>query len=193
MWRHIKMPGRFDPARWEITLGISARELILVTAAALQAVWFIFVQVELAFALRLTLAFVFALALLGIALVPIKDKPIEQHLWRLLRYKLRPSGRVYRTGVRDEPDLPAAPAPIPNMAAAQDTPAPRVQNRARTRVATASSWIQPDPALVMAAFVCVMVCGSFVAYMGKGGRVDPRSRLTQSQMVLWPSDTAQVR
>ena len=136
------MPGRFDPARWELTLGISARELILITIAALQAVWFIFVQVEMAFALRLTLAFVFALTLLAAALVPVQDKPVEQYLWRLIRYKLRPSGRLYRTSLRDEPGYPSVTAAPLSNTTPQAAPTPQARSKVRTHAKSASTWMQ---------------------------------------------------
>ena len=196
MWRHIKMPGRFDPARWELTLGVSARELILVTVAALQAVWFIFVQVEMAFALRLTLAFVFALTLLAIALVPVQDKPVEQYLWRLLRYKLRPAGRVYRTSKRDEPEitLEASPASVAQpVTTPQSRPAPRARAKVQAHAWSISGWMQPNPALIMAAFVCVLVCGSLTAYLGKGGSADPHLLFAKSQPTSWAVETQVIR
>lgn len=194
MWRHIKMPGRFDPARWELTLGVSARELILVTLAALQAVWFIFVQVEMAFALRLTLAFVFALTLLAIALVPVQDKPVEQYLWRLLRYKLRPAGRVYRTSKLDEPTTALEPAPATQpVATTQRRPAPRTRAKTQARAWSIDGWMQPNPALIMAAFVCVLVCGSLTTYLGKGGSTDPHQLFAKSQPVSWAAETQVIR
>jgi len=44
---------------------------------------------------------VVALVLFGIALVPIKDKPIEYHLLKFLGYRMRAMGRVYRTAQRE--------------------------------------------------------------------------------------------
>jgi len=180
MWRHIKMPGRFDPSRWELTLGIGTRELVLITGAALQAVWFIFVQVETAFALRLTLAFIFALALLVIAFVPVQDKPVEQYLWRLVRYKLRPPGRIYRTSERDVRE--AVPTVVPTSSATDLKPVAVRHSKPRARTLSLGAWVQPAPALIMAAFVCVLVCGSLVAFLGKGGRLEPRQMLAQAQV-----------
>ena len=196
MWRHIKMTGRFDPARWELTLGVSARELILVTLAALQAVWFIFMQVEMAFALRLTLAFVFALTLLVIALVPVQDKPVEQYLWRLLRYKLRPAGRVYRTSKLDEPATALEPVSAPAaqpIATPQSRPDTRARTKTQARAWSISGWLQPNPALIMATFVCVLICGSLTAYLGKGGATDLHQIFAKPQPEIWAVETQVIR
>ena len=169
--RFIKFGNKFDPNRNEIVNLMGPRELILVGIAAAQAIWFVFMLTTMAFALRLMLAGVIGLALLAIALVPIKDKPIEWHVVQFIRYKLRPARRIYQTALRKPIEVaevaPQAVAPI-----TQPQPVADAKPHTKARV-NAGAWhrLLPDPALVLAAFACLLVVGSVVAYVGSGGKV----------------------
>ncbi len=179
--RFIKFGSKFDPNRSEIVNLMGPRELILVGIAAAQAIWFVFMLTTMAFALRLTLAGVIGLVLLAIALVPIKDKPVEWHVVQFIRYKLRPARRIYQTALRK-------PIEMAEVAAAPSAqPKPIAEAKPRTSAkANAGAWreLLPDPALVLAAFACLLIVGSAVAYAGKGGRFE-LSATARTQSAEW--------
>lgn len=177
--RSIRMPGRFDPARWEITAGMGVRETMLVSAAAGQAIWLVFLMPALPFVVRL----VIALALLGVALVPIKDKPIEYHLLKFLGYRLRAMGRVYRTARRED-------LRVGQVEVAEAPPAPRPARETKAkpqRIAPEREWAraQPNPALIVAVFMCLMMLGSAIAYAGKGGAMHINNAIAATWASAW--------
>lgn len=185
--RNIRFGSKFDPNKSEIVNNMGARELVLVTLAAGQAIWLIFVQVQMEFALRFTIAGLIVLVLLAIALVPIKDKPIEWHLIQFVRYKLRPSMRIHQTALHKPDEIleeVATAAPIPAPTPATSTRAPTVpRRRARAAAAVGSlDLLAPDPTLVLATFACMLILGSAIAYVGRGGLFNLRiAHASQSQ------------
>jgi hypothetical protein len=171
MSRFIKFGSRFDPKRNEIVNLMGPRELTLVGVAAVQAIWFLFVQTAMLFMLRLTLASLIGLALLAVALVPIKDKPMEWHVAQFIRYKLRPARRIYQTALRKPLEVVEADEVAPNVVPAAK---PIAETKTRTKARSdAGTWreLLPDPAFIVAAFACLLVVGSVVVYAGRGGRI----------------------
>lgn len=169
--RSIRMPGRFDPARWEITAGMGVREIVLVSAAAGQAIWLVFMTPALPFVLRLVVAVLLALVLFGIALVPIKDKPIEYHLLKFIGYRLRAMGRVYRTARRD--DVRVGQEEVSEVAEPPElrpAPMPRMKPQ-RVALAGDWKWVQPNPALLLVMLMCLMILGSTITYIVQGNSV----------------------
>ncbi len=151
------MPGKFDPSRWGINAGMGVREIVLVSLATGLAIWLVFLTESLPSVMRLAVAVLIALVLFGIALVPIKDKPLEYHLLKFLGYRIRAMGRVYRTARREALQLG-------QVEVAEAPPMPRAVSEPRVkpqRVACIREWqwAQPDPALML---------GSVVAYVGVG-------------------------
>jgi len=192
------MPAPVDPEKFEVTYGMGVRESVLVGIAAIQAIWLVFLVERLPFIVRLCLALFVAAVLLVFALIPYKDKPIEYSIAKWLRYRLGSQGRVYRTASREitaEMGLasPVEPASKP-VSAAQALPLPtparakpkRAQPRRERPVHVKPAktprqqrrhgrWMQPDPGLVMAVFLGVLVMGSVLAYVGKGGFIKPEA------------------
>ena len=181
--RRIRMPGRFDPARWEVTAGIGVREAVLLSVATVQAIGLIFLTPDeaLPFVARLIIALVVGVMLLGIALVPIRDKPIEYHLAKLLRFKLRPPGRVYRTAQKGPLVVPQAEVEVGSESARatvpiRTEPTPQYsQARTCSRPIGVPRWLSLDQGLglILAVFVCMLVAGSVMAYVGRGGDDSP--------------------
>jgi hypothetical protein len=182
--RSIRMTGRFDPARWEITAGMGVREIVLVSAAAGQAIWLVFMTPALPFVVRLVIAVLLALVLFGIALVPIKDKPIEYHLLKFIGYRMRAMGRVYRTARRDDVrvgqgELTEVAEPVTRLVSAQRVKPQRI---ARVRE---WQWVHPDSSLMLAMFMCVLITASAFAFMGKelvtlDAQVSPEIHMTST-------------
>lgn len=160
--RSIRMPGRFDPARWEITAGMGVREIVLVSAAAGQAIWLVFLTPALPFVVRLVLAVLLALVLFGIALVPIKDKPIEYHLLKFIGYRMRAMGRVYRTARRE--DLRLGQVEVSTAAEPAEPKTAPMPSMKPQRVALAGDmvWVQPNPALLLAVFAGLLLVGTII-------------------------------
>jgi hypothetical protein len=193
--RRIRMPGRFDPSRWEVTAGIGLREVVLLAVNLVQAIWLIFLNEAWPFALRLAVTVMVGLLLLGIAMVPIKDKPVEYYLFKFLRYKLRPPGRVYRTAQKgrliisqepataNEPEPEAAPRP------ARTKPPKPVRVTRPSMAFSLPAWLQPDVGLLLVVFVCVLIAGSVVAYVGNGGGLEPVRALATRVDTSWPTGT----
>lgn len=164
------MPGRFDPRRWEIAPAIGVRELVLITLALASGVWLLFVVTSIPFWLRLTLTGVIVLMLIGVALVPISDRPVEHAIVKFIRYKLRPPGRVYRNANRRRFKEPVS---VPQPAS---TPIPRSVEWPRFKWPTLQgAWalhvagILADPGLILATFVCLLVVGATLVYGSYGG------------------------
>jgi hypothetical protein len=161
------MPGRFDPARWEITAGMGVREIVLVSAAAGQAIWLVFLMPALPFVVRLVLAVLIALVLFGIALVPIKDKPIEYHVFKFISYRIRAMGRVYRTARRDDVRVGQVEvSEVTEPAAPKVAPQPLMKPR-RIALASEWEWVQPNPAMLLAVFASLLFVGSMILYSGR--------------------------
>ena len=99
--RDIHMGNPVDLERRRVVGDMGLRETLLAGAAALQAVWLVFVLTELPFALRLTLAALIALVLLTIALVRPQNLTLEQHIINFVQYQRRPKHRVHLTSERD--------------------------------------------------------------------------------------------
>jgi hypothetical protein len=165
--RSIRMPGRFDPARWEITAGMGVREILLVSAAAGQAIWLVFMTPALPFVVRLVVAVLIALVLLGVALVPSKDKPIEYHLLKYIGYRMRAMGRVYRTARRE--DVRVGQVEVSDVVEPASPKAAPVKSMKPQRVALAGDmvWVQPNPALLVAVFAGLLFAGSMILYSGR--------------------------
>ncbi|NJM42135.1 MAG: hypothetical protein HC853_15975 [Anaerolineae bacterium] len=100
--RSIQMPAPVDPEKFEVTYGMGVRETVLVCIAAVQAIWLIFLNESMPFVLRLCIALFVAAVLLGVALIPYKDKPIEYTIAKWIGYRFNHQGRIYRTASRDE-------------------------------------------------------------------------------------------
>ena len=168
--RVIQMPSRVD-LKFSVS-GMRPRELVLVCAATAQAAWWVFMNPQWPFVPRLLLAAGIALVLLGVALVPINDLPIEAQLVKFIRFRLRPLRRVSMNARLRKQAFGAAEEQAEAAQAEADAPAvdaPMAVPRVRPSFGTLT-WLAPDPALVMAAFVCVLILGSVIAYIGRGGR-----------------------
>ncbi len=162
------MPARFDPGRWEIAPAIGIRELVLIGLALTSGVWLLFVVTSLPFWLRLTLTGVIVLVLIGVALVPISDKPVEHAIVKFIRYKLRPPGRVYRNatmGRFNETATPKRPLATPAPVAWPRLRLPSLQGAFAIHLA----GVLADPGLILAMFVCLLVIGSTLIYGSYGG------------------------
>jgi hypothetical protein len=158
------MPGRFDPTRWEITAGMGVREIVLVSAAAGQAIWLVFMTPALPFVVRLVVAVLIALVLLGVALVPIKDKPIEYHLVKFLGYRMRAMGRVYRTARREDVRVGQVEvSEVVKPVVQKVTPQLKIKPQ-RVALAGDWEWVQPNPALLLAVFAGLLLVGTVIAY-----------------------------
>ena len=168
--RDIHMGNPVDLERRRVVGDMGLRETLLAGAAALQAVWLVFVFTELPFAVRLTLAALIALVLLTIALVRPHNLTIEQHIINFVQYQRRPKHRVHLTGERDAlrmahpGDVIADDAVIPTKTRAP----PRAASHSRSRHL---DWglEMPNPALVLAVFLGLLIVGSVIAYLGQGG------------------------
>jgi hypothetical protein len=171
MKRLIRFGSKFDPNKSELVSNMGVRELTLVGIAGLQALYWLFVVTSMPFVSRLTLAGLIGLILTAIALVPIKDKKIEWHLAQFVRYKLRPARRIHQTAKRQP--FEETEAPTPKKAAspkpqAHNMPRPVYQRRARGLSLSAALPLL-DPVWIVAAFACVLVIASVIAYVGRGG------------------------
>ncbi|NJM40813.1 MAG: PrgI family protein [Anaerolineae bacterium] len=155
--------GYLIDLRPKIARGMGVREAVLVGGAVLQALWLIFVYDVMPFPLRATLALFIAIVLLAIAVVPFGGMRFEIWVATYLRYLLRPKQRVHMTAERDRPAFV-------DEEASENADDVDQTERTRDRPFGASPWwVAPDPQVVMAAFVCLLVAGSVIAYLGKGG------------------------
>ena len=166
--RVIQMPSRVD-LKFSVS-GMRPRELVLVCAAAVQAIWWVFMNPQWPFVPRLLIAAGIALVLLGIALVPINDLPIETHLVKFIRFRLRPLRRVSMNARLRKQGFGAANEQVEQVEEEAPVASPPIAVPRVRPSYGALTWLAPDPALVMAAFVCVLILGSIIAYVGRGGR-----------------------
>ena len=164
--RDIHMGNPVDLERRRVVGDMGLRETLLAGAAALQAVWLVFVFTQLPFALRLTLAALIALVLLTVALVRPHNLTIEQHLINFVQYQRRPKHRVHLTSERDrlrlvqQGDVIADDAVVPTQTRAASH---------RRSLHLDWGWDMPDPTLVLAVFLGLLIVGSVIAYLGQGG------------------------
>jgi cell division protein FtsW (lipid II flippase) len=152
---------------YHVMRGIGLREAILIGAAALFAVYIIFMATSLALELRLTLALVVSVALLTVAKVPIQGYRMEEMFLIWLRGQIRPKRAVHQTGRRTMPVFEGD----ADVRDGQDVTTPQVAVRPATTVAHAGGlvWAEPDWGTVMALFVGLLIVGSALAYAAGTG------------------------
>lgn len=166
MMRNIVFAAR-QRLGYHVMRGIGLREAILIGAAALFAVYVVFMATTLALELRLTLALLVAVALLTIAKVPVQGYRMEEMAVIWLRGQLRAKRAVHQTGRRTMPVFEDA-ADVrdgQDATAAQAMPAP-VTAAAR---AGAMVWAEPDWGAVLALFVGLLIVASAFVYAAGAG------------------------
>lgn len=153
---------------YHVLRGIGLREAILIGAAALFAVYVIFMATSLALEIRLTLALVVSVALLTVAKVPIQGYPMEEMFVIWLRGQVRSKRAVHQTGRRTMPAFEGE----ADVRDGRDVPAPQVAVRPASVAAVHASglaWAEPDWGVVLALFVGLLVVGSALAYAAGTG------------------------
>ena len=154
--------GRKITLNWKPVRGIGLRETILLTTAALQAVYLIFVADSIVFAVRLCLALFVAVTLMVVATVPIRGYRIEHFAWIVLRGWLRPKRYLHQTAERNM-------APLAEIG--EDERRATDDGTRRPRVALAMApgdWAGPNVAVVMALFVCLLFGAAIAVYVVSG-------------------------
>lgn len=150
--------------------GIGAREAVLIAAAAIQAMYFIFMATWMPFELRLTISLLLSVVLLAIAKVPIRGKRFEDMLLVWLRGMFRPKEYQHATSVRnmqypgwldDSADLRGVPEVAPKPIAAALPPV-RVDELV---------WEPPSLTAVMMLFILILLVGSVLAYATQTGQL----------------------
>jgi type IV secretory pathway VirB3-like protein len=166
MMRNIVFAAR-QRLGYHVMRGIGLREAILIGAAALFAVYVVFMATTLALELRLTLALLVAVALLTIAKVPVQGYRMEEMVVIWLRGQLRAKRAVHQTGRRTMPafDDTADVRDGQDATAAQAMPTPAI-----TAVrAGAMTWAEPDWGAVLALFFGLLVVASALVYAAGTG------------------------
>jgi hypothetical protein len=144
----------------KILPGIGLREILLMGIAALQAIAFTFYVETLPLGVRLTFAVLVAIPIMIVAAVPFHGVTFERWLWGQLLGMLEP--KLFRHATADpnrtrmseggEADLDAMPAPRP----------------VATSSAGALAMDVPNLGVVMAAFFCLLILASALAYATRG-------------------------
>lgn len=166
MMRNIVFAAR-QRLGYHVMRGIGLREAILIGAAALFAVYMVFMGTALALELRLTLAVVVAVALLTIAKVPVQGYRMEEMAVIWLRGQLRAKRAVHQTGRRTMPAFEDA-ADVrdgQDATAAQAMPTPAA---AAVR-ASAIVWAEPNWGAVLALFFGLLIMASALVYAAGTG------------------------
>lgn len=166
MVRNIVFAAKQRPG-YHVMRGIGLREVILIGAAALFAVYIIFMATSLALELRLTLALIVSVALLAVAKVPIQGYRMEKMFVIWLRGQMRPKRAVHQTGRRSMPTFDGE----ADVRDGQNATKPQVAARPATTVARTGGlvWAEPDWGVVMALFVGLLIVGSALAYAAGAG------------------------
>jgi hypothetical protein len=148
--------------------GMGVREIVLLTLAAGQAVYLVFLAESMSFPLRLTLALFLAILLLAAATIPVRGYKVEQFLIGvLLRGLIRPRRYLHQTATRNEPSL----ADVGDEADEAGKAAPQAVVAPVARELDWGAWAGPNLALVMTMFVLILLIGGLMAYASKGGRL----------------------
>jgi hypothetical protein len=166
MMRNIVFAAR-QRLGYHVMRGIGLREAILIGAAALFAVYVVFMATSFALELRLTLALLVAVALLTIAKVPVQGYRMEEMAVIWLRGQLRAKRAVHQTGRRTMPAFEDA-ADVrdgQDATAAQAMPTPAA---AAVRVG-AMTWAEPDWGAVLALFFGLLIVASALVYAAGTG------------------------
>jgi small-conductance mechanosensitive channel len=166
MMRNIVFAAR-QRLGYHVMRGIGLREAILIGAAALFAVYVIFMATALALELRLTLALVIAVTLLTIAKVPVQGYRMEEMAVIWLRGQLRAKRAVHQTGRRTMPVFEDA----ADVRDAQDATAAQAMPMPATAAVRASAmvWAEPDWGAVLALFFGLLVVASALVYAAGAG------------------------
>jgi hypothetical protein len=147
--------------------GVGLREAILIGAAALFAVYVVFMATSLALELRLTLALVVSVALLTVAKVPVQGYRMEEIFVIWLRGQLRAKRAVHQTGRRAMPDFDDA----TDVRDAHDPSVAQVASRPATGAVHAGEvvWAEPDWGAVLALFFGLLIVASALVYAADTG------------------------
>lgn len=152
---------------YHVMRGIGLREAILIGAAALFAVYIVFMAASLALELRLTLALIVSVVLLTVAKVPIQGYRMEEMFVIWLRGQVRAKRAVHQTGRRSMPAFEG------DADVRDGRDAARTQTAARPAATVAHAgglvWAEPDWSVVMALFVGLLIVGSALAYASGAG------------------------
>lgn len=166
MWlRKIVFPAKIT-LEYKAMRGIGVREVILLGAAALQAVYFIFLAQGMSVPLRLTLAVALALALIIVATVPVRGYRFEQFALLMVRGLLRPKIYLHQTARRADEDTDQRPVyQPPPRREIRPTPAPAAAAEWQ------GDWAGPNVALVLVVFLLILGVASVAAWMISGGEL----------------------
>lgn len=147
---------------YHVMRGIGLREAILIGAAALFAVYIVFMAASLALELRLTLALIVSVVLLTVAKVPIQGYRMEEMFVIWLRGQVRAKRAVHQTGRRSMPAFEGEADVRDGRSAAM----PQTATRPTTTPAHAGSlvWAEPDWGAVLGLFIGLLVVASALAY-----------------------------
>jgi type IV secretory pathway VirB3-like protein len=166
MMRNIVFAAR-QRLGYHVMRGIGLREAILIGAAALFAVYVIFMATSLALELRLTLALLVAVTLLTVAKVPVQGYRMEEMVVIWLRGQLRAKRAVHQTGRRTMPAFEDA----ADVRDGQDATAAQVMPMPATAAVRTSAmvWAEPDWGAVLALFFGLLVVASALVYAAGAG------------------------
>ena len=146
----------------KILPGLGLREILLLGVAALQAVYFAFYAPALALGMRLTVAMLIAIPILIIATVPFHGMTFERWLWQQLSGALEPKQFRHTTADPKHAHPSAADAPTPQAVEAPSHARPADANSG------ALTLDAPNLGVVMAAFLCLLMLASVLAFAARG-------------------------
>lgn len=142
----------------KILPGVGLREIILLFAAVIQAVYFTFSVERLPLGVRLTLAMLIAIPILVITVVPFHGLTFERWLWQQLRGALEP--KLYRHTTADLDHARLRADDTPDLT--EETPTlPRPVGAA---AAGALALDAPNLGVVVFAFFCLLMVASVMAF-----------------------------
>ena len=152
------------------------RETILMILAVVQGFYLVFMVDRLPFAVRLTGAAFIGGLLLAFAFIKPRNLTFEKHLFLLIAFHTRPRKRVHQTADREASRL-HNPNQVLDRGEAATEAKPKKESRIRPAFrlrfgmpTLALGLDTVDPGLIMAVFGGLLMVGSVLAYVGKGGR-----------------------
>jgi hypothetical protein len=162
--RRISFPARFNLG-YQLMRGIGLREAILLTLAAGQAMWLVFIFEGLHLATRVMLATIIAILLITLATVPVRGYKIEQYLIIMLRGSLRPKVYLHQTaqGMSYQVNEDVVVQPVE-----EEKPVRDVKPR---REIGYGEWAAPNVLAVMAMFLALMVVSALLLYVLSDGEL----------------------
>ena len=160
-WLKRIAPGRRITLNWKAVGRMSLREVLLLGAAVIQAIWLIFMASSVAFEVRFVCALLIATLLVCWASIPIRGLPAEKALFKFVKGLVGAKQYKHQTAKVDDVRVEVETEPKTQPA--------KPNRREKYGSGGEPAWAAPNLGVVAFVFMCLVTLSSAVMYFARGG------------------------